>query len=232
MIPWQVSLRLPDTNWHYCGGIILDSKTVLTAAHCNPWVGDKVYIGNPNRNYGGKNILIQRVIKNRYKPFNESSLEHDVLIIKLNKSIKFSHKVRPVCLPSHHYKPQMKDICYVSGWGVKSDTNPTASLWLMYNKMKILSNDKCRALYYWIENYGYKITKDMLCANSEDGVAVSGAGACYGDSGGPLVCLEDGKPVIAGIVSFGYGCGRAYSPGVYARVTSYRRFIRASMKKK
>ena len=35
-IPWQVSLRYE--NWgnykHFCGGTILDSTTILTAAHC------------------------------------------------------------------------------------------------------------------------------------------------------------------------------------------------------
>ena len=35
MIPWQVSLRYcAHGNCHYCGGTILDSKTILTAAHC------------------------------------------------------------------------------------------------------------------------------------------------------------------------------------------------------
>ena len=35
-IPWQVSLRYEDhENYkHACGGTILDSKTILTAAHC------------------------------------------------------------------------------------------------------------------------------------------------------------------------------------------------------
>ena len=35
-IPWQVSLRYENhENYkHFCGGTILDSKTILTAAHC------------------------------------------------------------------------------------------------------------------------------------------------------------------------------------------------------
>lgn len=35
-IPWQVSLRYEnyDNQNHVCGGTILDSKTILTAAHC------------------------------------------------------------------------------------------------------------------------------------------------------------------------------------------------------
>ena len=32
MIPWQVSIR--RWNVHFCGGTILDARTILTAAHC------------------------------------------------------------------------------------------------------------------------------------------------------------------------------------------------------
>ena len=32
MIPWQVSVR--NNGYHFCGGTILDSKTILSAAHC------------------------------------------------------------------------------------------------------------------------------------------------------------------------------------------------------
>merc|ERR1712012_1261432 len=50
-----------------------------------------------------------------------------------------------------------------------------------------------------------------------------------GDSGGPFVCMENGNPVITGVVSFGIGCALADYPGVYARVTQYLPWIRANM---
>ena len=33
-IPWQVSIRQPPGNGHVCGGVIINEKTILTAAHC------------------------------------------------------------------------------------------------------------------------------------------------------------------------------------------------------
>ena len=47
-----------------------------------------------------------------------------------------------------------------------------------------------------------------------------------GDSGGPLVVQgDDGKFVLAGVVSWGIGCGKALLPGLYARTSEFTDWI-------
>lgn len=72
-------------------------------------------------------------------------------------------------------------------------------------KVPVVSNEICN------QSYSGGITDAMLCAGLLD---VGGKDVCQMDSGGPL--LVSGK--LAGVVSWGNGCGLPNFPGVYANV--------------
>ena len=75
-----------------------------------------------------------------------------------------------------------------------------------------LSNEQCNV------GYAGQITSDMLCAQGTSSGGI--VDACQGDSGGPLVCAgADGRYVLHGATSWGYGCAAAQYPGVWARIS-------------
>ena len=55
MIPWQVAL-LSD-NFQFCGGTILDSCTILSAAHCGVNKAHTIRAGSKNRKKNGQVII-------------------------------------------------------------------------------------------------------------------------------------------------------------------------------
>ena len=79
-----------------------------------------------------------------------------------------------------------------------------------------------------IKEYGYGADYAGVTVSPELQLC-AGAGysdSCQGDSGGPLVQRGIGaEPVQVGVVSWGLGCGRADSPGVYMRVSAYADWI-------
>ena len=87
-----------------------------------------------------------------------------------------------------------------------------------YVRVPAVTNAVCKSAYS-----DSAITDAMICAR------YPGRDSCQGDSGGPFVCNNEGKAVIAGVVSWGYGCALPGYPGVYSRTTHVLDWIKAQM---
>ena len=122
-IPWQVSVRHIYDNGGYsrfCGGTILDSKTVVTAAHCMQsdmnTVNGYVMAGNIGWGFGSNNnFKIAQVIN--HPEYVEATLQNDISILKLAEPLPFGDDIQPMCLPAGDYVPDSGKKCYASGWG-------------------------------------------------------------------------------------------------------------------
>ena len=217
-IPWQVAIRSCNKgNCKVgCGGTVLDSRTILTAAHCNVDASlHSIMVGQVNKNKG-KDIKISKVINHNYT--SSTTMDNDIAILKLATPLTLSLNVQAICLPSATFNPAVGATCFISGWGALKE-NAKGPTNLQYVGVPMVSSESCNA------TYSQTLTANYICA----GFAAGGKDTCQGDSGGPLVCMEKGKPVITGVVSNGDGCARPKVPGVYTKVANYLTWIKANM---
>ena len=122
---------------------------------------------------------------------------------------------------SDDFEPEVGSTCFVSGWGALKEGGNKLPKRLQYVGVPMISSQTCNDAY---AAYG-GITENMICAGFDQG----GKDSCQGDSGGPFICMENGTPVITGVVSWGVGCAQAEFPGVYAKVTNYLSWIKANL---
>ena len=93
------------------------------------------------------------------------------------------------------------------------------SLVLKEIKVPIWNQNVCRQTLRKQFGNNYRLPNSSFCAGAE------GHDACDGDGGGGLFCEKSGTWYQIGVISFGVGCGRKDSPGVYTKVLSYTSWI-------
>jgi len=210
--PWQVGLISSQTSTRpFCGGSLISSKEVLTAAHCTQSGVSWVLLGEHDLTASDGEQRLQ-VCSVTDHPQYDGQVSYDFSILTLCNEVAFRTDIQPACLPpSSSYAADDKE-AVVSGWGTLSSGGSTPDV-LHEVAVQTMSNAQCTA-----SSTAYspsQITQQMICATNP------GKDSCQGDSGGPLVAVEpEGYYTLIGVVSWGYGCAQANAPGVYARVTS------------
>ncbi|XP_055597053.1 trypsin-3-like [Uranotaenia lowii] len=213
--PYIVSIR--KLNEHTCGGSILDTRTVLTAAHCvyYPHLTAADFIIHAGSTYRLNDGEYRTVSELHVHPdYDDWTLEYDIAVLKVATGFAFGSTIQPIRLPSEDFKIEHGTLASVAGWGTLYYQGPSTNH-LQHVLVPVVRNSQCGMAY---QNFG-TIWSFHLCAGG------SGVDACQGDSGGPLV--YDGQ--VIGIVSWGYGCAFNGYPTVYTRVTEFLDFIRGNL---
>lgn len=229
--PWQIALVSSGAINHvdgvFCGGTLIDSHWVLTAAHClyDSKTCVKLslqgfYVAYGSTDLGKRVSLVAPAEIQHPKDYDCRKKGNDIALIRLQEYISVGRTIQ---------LPQPTEIAtflvpgsylLTTGWGL-TETNGWKSRELLEVSVPIIDYATCKT------HYGLDLPVGTICAGEK------GKDACTGDSGGPLYVRKAGDQVVQiGIVSFGDSCGKAKVPGAYTSVSAHLAWIAETRKEK
>lgn len=222
--PYAVALLTPPDidnpeGRQFCGGTVISSDAVLTAAHC---VVDRhpsdirVITGRPDLTDTGEGqeLSVDTIaVHRRYLRKNR----RDVAVIRLASPTSAT----PVVLATEaedEAATERRDELRVAGWGATKRNGANSSPVLRDVATFVTKERNCLRAFPFFK------AKEEICTHGAE-MDKHRTSACYGDSGGPLVAGTLAGPRLVGAVSYGgRRCG-VRDPTVYARVAKNLGFI-------
>jgi len=230
--PWQVALVTYDEDsddyTQFCGGSIYDETWIITAAHCFPdFFLELVNDGPLKIGVVAGKTDIEGLDPSDFNDVDEIVIHPDFTNVTGGDDIALLYlgddpltlngsTITAIKLPESVSEewPEQGTEAFATGWGAIRSSGP-ASFILQGIDLQVLGgpdDPECG-------DYGQGQFLDsmfdpdtMLCAGPLDDAG--DGGACQGDSGGPLAIEVDDTWYLAGITSWGIGCGnRLYRDG-------------------
>ena len=217
--PWMTAMMTKGQsgfNAQFCGAALIDRNWVVTAAHCveRETVNSMdVLVGGYNLNQsGGVRVAVRRIISHpNYGEANDGSVRNDIALLELATPVD---SITPIPLVDAAALIAPGTTAKGMGWGATREGGSGSAI-LQHVDLPLLSLAQTQQSYSGVDSSG-------LGAGWPNG----GRDTCQGDSGGPLVVPDgNGGWKLAGVVSFGDGCARPGSPGVYANVLNLRDWV-------
>lgn len=123
--PYQISLRHILYRHHFCGGSILNSRFLITAAHCTKGMNSDpryVYAVVGARHLSsGIEVKLDKIF--RHEAFDSRELVNDVTLLRTAAKIEFTPLIQPIALPTVDLPKSGDTEVLLSGWGQTSVQN-------------------------------------------------------------------------------------------------------------
>lgn len=214
LAPYQVSLQtIPGS--HLCGGAIIDSEWIITAAHCvTGWPPQfiRVAVGSNLYTEPLEIYYLDRI--HLHCNFDQPKYHNDIAVLHVNSTMRWNEKVQPIALPGKMLNTS--EALLLTGWGLISLWDPYPEALQKLNMYQVQRNE-CSEMLQEFEDINVDV--GHVCAYVK-----RYQGACHGDNGGPLVYNN----TLVGVHAWSYPCADGY-PDIFTNIWYYRDWLRQAM---
>ncbi|XP_055380639.1 acrosin-like [Condylostylus longicornis] len=223
----SIQVNIGNGKYHHsCGGAIIDSNWILTAAHClhddertynSMLKAGRHHIKLDNEEYAQHRKI--NYYKNHEKyPGGSVVAPFDIALIHVEEPFNWTDGVKPISLPKIQNEVAT-DCAKLYGWGLLAENGKFPDV-LQTADLPIIPLEVCKSK----DVFGELVHDTNICT-----VDPMGMSACSSDSGGPLVKNNsiNNELEIVGVVSWGPPCGRMdnKSISVFVQVSSFLDWI-------
>ncbi|CAL4157822.1 unnamed protein product [Meganyctiphanes norvegica] len=225
--PWQAIIFFSNYTFK-CGASLIGDRWLLTGGHCvngfqpndiqirlGEWQVNSFDEPLPYTDVQVKSITV-------HPDFNPKNVKNNIAVVELAEPVEIQYHINSICLPAPG-DTFWNQRCFVTGWGKDSFEGNYQHI-LKKIDLPMVDKSTCQALLRKTRlGKWFFLDSSFICAGGEEN-----KDACKGDGGGPLACEDPNVPgryVLAGMTSWGIGCGNKDVPGVYADVQGFSEWI-------